>query len=438
MPIASGVIVAWPSTAASIPAGWTRETNLDSKYLRGAAAAANADLTSVFGTATHNHTSPAHTPIQNSHTHTFSAGANKGGTTVDADVLNVAKARQTHAHSSKTSNSATGTNNSVTITVDATSNDLSFVSAIFIKSDGTPTGIPNGAYAFFESDTLPTGWTRTAGDAYLKGAAAAGDGGGTGGSNSHTHTSPAHTHTQNPHSHASLASSASTQFNFGDSGGGVSIALDAHDHDVSLNNATPTNNSVTTTIDSASAEPVFKKINLIVNGLGSANLPDSVVAIWGGTHASIPTDWSRVTGMDGNFAKHANANGESLVTTGGSATHNHTASSCQPTQVAHNHTSTANTTNGTAAFNNTGAGAAVTASTDTHTHTWTIGNTTATNQACAVTIDACSSEANYPVHAKVIFIKYTSPSLPSGQPPFPHWMFRRKKWKIFPWRIDEF
>lgn len=35
-------------------------------------------------------------------------------------------------------------------------------------------------------------------------------------------------------------------------------------------------------------------------------------------------------------------------------------------------------------------------------------------------------------------LQYPSEAPSGGQPPFPHWMFRKKKWKLFPWRIDEF
>lgn len=409
--IASGVIFAWPSTVASIPAGWSRKTALDGYYLKAAAASADADLVTARGNATHTHTSPSHTPTQNSHTHNFSAASGSGTATGGADSPNTFVPGNKHGHSSISSAATTATNNGIAITVDAATNSLPYIEAIFIESDGTPTGIPVGGLAFFESDTLPTSWTRAYGDKYLKGAAAAGDGGGTGGSASHSHTSPAHTHTQNSHTHSAVTSgdvNGGTLKEVDLSGGGM-LVMDLHHHSVSLNTQTATNQSVTTTISSVNHEPVYKKINLISNGAAAADLPNSVVGIWGGTNATIPANWSRVTSLDDNFPKHANADGESLVTTGGGATHTHTASDCQPTQNSHTHTVTAGA--GDTIADTTGTFALVTRLSPTnHTHTWTVTSTVATNQATAVSIDVSASEAAYPLYRTIILIKFTAPA----------------------------
>jgi hypothetical protein len=258
---------------------------MDAKYFQGSPTGADADLATSRGAATHTHTSPSHTPIQNAHNHAFSLNASVGGISAAAGAETVALAPHTH---SGTSASATGTNNGIAITVNVnSSNDLVYKEVIFIKSDGTPMGIPSNAYAFFASDILPAGWTRVQGNTYLKGAAAAGDGGGTGGSNTHTHTSPAHTHTQNPHTHGaadSFANSANTALD--NLIGGASAADDPHIHSVSLNAATPTNGSVTTTITAANHEPVHKKLNVLNNGTGGADLPTQIIALWGGSLVS--------------------------------------------------------------------------------------------------------------------------------------------------------
>lgn len=421
--IASGIIVAWPSTAASIPAGWTRETSLDAKYIRGADVLGNADLTSVFGSDTHTHTSPAHTPIQNPHgaDHIISDGGNDGSSlNVGTGKPSVQFAPLAHLHTDATANNTTATNNSVTITVDATSNDLSFKRVIFIKSNGAPTKIPNLAYAFFESDTLPTGWSRVLGNTYLKGAVAGGDGGATGGSNSHAHTSPAHTHTQNAHTHT--ATSGGVDIIIGrKSAAGSSLARGTHTHALTGDAAIATNQPVTTTINSTAAEPVHKKLNCISNGNAAGDLPNNVIALWGGTHSGIPANWARYTSMDTYFHKGANADGESNVTTGGSAQHNHTASDCQPTQDVHFH----NWSGGSASTTGNASGAGVDISAAGHTHTWVEGGSgaIATNNAAAVTINNCSSEAAYPKHAKVIFVQFTTPPVTTGFP------VRGGKWK---------
>lgn len=414
--VASNIIVMWPSTNASIPAGWTRETSLDGFYVQGAAAGADADLTTVRGAATHVHTSPAHTPTQNSHTHTITGNAsNNTVRNVSLAAADAQPSPQAHTHDLVASNSTTATNNSVTITVDAASNDLTFVTVIFIKSDGTPTGVPVNAYAFFQSDTLPTSWTRVQGDKYLKGAAAAGDGGATGGSATHTHTSPAHTHTQNSHTHAATTSGADNSVTFCEAlVSGVAVASDhTHTHAVTLSAATPTNQSVTTTIGSSNLEPVYKYLNLINNGNAGADFPTSIIALWGGTNAGVPPGWSRYTTMDAFFPKHASANGQSGATTGGTTTHTHTGTNCQPTQNTHTHT----TSVAAATPNlNCEAGFDLVVERQTHTHTWSISSTVATNNSVAVTVDANTAESAYPQYKRVIFIQFSG-TVPASSTP---------------------
>jgi len=412
MSVPNGVIVAWPSTAASIPSGWTRETGMDAKYFQGSPTGADADLVTSRGAATHTHTSPSHTPVQNAHTHGYTLGNPVGG--VSTAALTEVVASTTHTHSG-TSASATATNNGIAITVNAnSSNDLVFKEVIFIKSDGTPLGIPANAYAFFASDILPSGWTRAQGNTYLKGAAVAGNGGGTGGSNTHTHTSPAHTHTQNAHTHGAALS--------GDNIGNITLtnnlsivfaADDPHQHSVSLNATTATNNSVTTTINSSNHEPIHKKLNVLTNGTGGESLPEQIIALWGGSNASIPSGWSRFTSMDGYFLKGANADGESNVTTGGAATHTHTASNCQPIQPRHLHTASIDVASVIVEVLDVSGPGDPTGASDTHTHTAIVSFTIATNQATTVTINANTAESAYPPYVRVIFIQLA----PATPPP---------------------
>lgn len=379
---------------------------MDAKYVQGSPTAGDADLTTSRGAATHTHTSPAHGHGQNSHTHTFSGSTITPTIDIDELTLPDSNAASGHSHGSTTSNSTTATNQFSTVTLDATSNDPPYFEVIWIESDGTPTGIPVNAYAFFSSDTLPTGWARVQGNKFLKGAAAAGDAGGTGGaSDAHTHTNAAHNHIQNSHTHAaknSLSSGGGLQYT---SAGGTTLAKSPHNHSVSLDAKTPTNNTATVTIQNADGQPVFKKLNVINNGNASADLPTNLIAVWTGTHAGIPAGWSRFTSLDGNFLKGANADGESNVTTGGSQTHTHTANSHNHTQNAHNHTATA----GTASAKDSAANVVETSTADAggHTHTWTVGNTTATNQSTTITVSANASEDAYPPYVRVIFVQFT-------------------------------
>lgn len=391
---------------ASIPSGWTRETTLDGKYIQGAPTGGDSDLTSR-GSTTHTHTSPAHTPIQNAHSAV-------GGSTTYTSTDNTASGAGSsfaisHQHAF-TSPTTVATNQSSTVNFGAnSSNNPPFQDVIWIKSDGTPTGIPTNAYGFFESDILPSNWSRVQAGRYLKGAAALGNGGATGGAPTHTHISDAHTHGQDPHTHADFTSDvASGAVATTPTNEGASVLQLPHTHGLSVSSQTATNQSTTNTTDAVSHEPVFKKLNIIQNG-GAADLPSAIIALWGGTNAAIPTGWTRYTALDGFFPKGAAA-GEGL-TTGGSLTHTHTAV-CQPTQNSHSHGITQTSS---ATFTSVGAeslsGATVRQTPD-HNHTWTDSGTVATNQALTYNVDACASEAAYPPYVRLIYIQFGSPTPP--------------------------
>lgn len=408
MAIPANIIIGWPSTAASIPSGWTRETALDGRYIVGAAASAAADLSTDRGSSSHTHTSPSHTPIQNSHTHLFyTLGNDASPTQAFTSGTNVFIVSSTHSHDVATSLGATAVNDPVSITVDATSNDLAYALVIWIKSNGTPTQLPLGCVALFASDALPAGWTRVFADRYLKGAAAGGDGGTTGGSNTHNHTSPAHTHTQQPHSHGATTSSTATGISTRkNTTSAVNVSGALHTHSVSLNATTGTNQAETTVIASSNHEPPYKKLNIIQSS--AADLPLNIIALWGGADGnSIPDGWDRFTSMDGKWHKGANIDGESNSTTGGSSQHNHTASDCAPVIDPHSHTGTDGGASAvTAAVSSSGAARAAKT---THTHSGWIGDPAdSTNNPCSVTIDNCAAEAAYPPYRTVIFIQYTN------------------------------
>src|SRR3990167_257329 len=138
--IENGIIVVWPSTVASIPSGWSRKTELDSRYVRISLTGNDADLTTNNGNTSHTHTHTAHTHTITGGTHTAVRHPNTSPITT---VMG------THSHPSVASANAT-------ITVDASTNDYLRLDVIFIMSDGTPTGIPSTAIAMYLSDGLPT------------------------------------------------------------------------------------------------------------------------------------------------------------------------------------------------------------------------------------------------------------------------------------------
>lgn len=405
MAIAAGIIIGWPSTVASIPSGWTRVSALDARHILAATVGADADLVTDRGSASHTHTSPSHTPVQDAHTHSSDTATATPSTILEGASPGSAP-DSNHVHTTAVSNSIVGTNNGIAITVNAnSSNDPPFQEVIWLQSSGTPTTIPTGALAFFDSDVLPTSWTRVLGDTYLKGAAVATDGGAVGGALTHTHTSPAHTHTQNLHSHTGVSGAADTVA-FKGTGAAVVASL-THTHALTFVGTVATNQAVTTTITAASHEPPYRKLNTIQSS--ATTLPTNIVCLWGGTVTSIPTGWTRLTGQDGKFAKGCTADTQ-VGTTGGATTHSHTATDCQPIQDPHTHSVSGGPSSGTTTAN--AAGASVLTA-DGHTHaTWTCTTDTATNQTTPVTITSATAGDAYPPHRTVIFI-FFSGSAPS-------------------------
>lgn len=405
--VAANIAVAWPSTVVSIPSGWSRETSLDSRYIVGANTGADTDLTTDAGHASHTHTSPAHTPTQQAHSHSIVQSSDSdnsrfivsGSTDISSRV---------HQHQTVLTSPTTGINQSATITVNTTNNELSFSSVIWIKSDGTPDTIPSGAIAFFASDTFPTGWSRVYGNRYLKGAVAVGDGGATGGANTHEHTSPSHTHYQDGHYHSGETGEAAGVLSCG--GSGYVMAPDQHTHMVEVEEVEAENQSVTTIISSSSNEPPYTKVNAVQSS--DESLPYHIICLWLGTHATIPSDWERYTALDGRWIKNCNADSE-VATTGGSTQHTHAASDCEPTQDTHTHNA------GTYPLEfglNAGSGVSSRVSYAEHYHDITLSQEVAINDPTTVTINNCAVGAAYPPYRTVIFIRYTVEPGPTVTP----------------------
>ena len=399
--VQADIAIAWPSTVVSIPTGWQRVTELDSVYVVGAAAGANTDLITARGNATHLHTSPAHTPTQNAHTGTGLSSTPTG--TIAASGTGTQTASTAHTHAI-TLSSVVAENNASTITIDPVNNDLLHTKVIWIKSLGTPASFPVGSIIFWDTDSLPAGWSRTTLDYYLKGAVAADNGGSTAGANTHTHTSPPHTHTQNSHNHTTPQTSGNPDVSVAKGTTGVTVTTITHKHGVTITAKTAINDPVTTTLPTPkNHEPPYKYINALNSAV--PDYPVGAIAIWLGTNTAIPTGWTRVTDLD-TFWPKCTAGAGTVLTTGGTTQHLHTAVDCQPTQPIHTHTMANASITGT----RTAPGTGTNVSSGTHTHTWTDDEATAaTNQASAVLIDNCAVGAAYPLYRTVIFVKLVTP-----------------------------
>jgi hypothetical protein len=358
----ANIVFIWASTHASIPTGWSEDTQFAGKHVL--APAAGTDGGGTGGDTTHVH------PNSAAHIHTVSGGATGGSSTYPLGANGVGGPTHTHA----SFNSGSGTT-----VYGATSNEPPYYEIIYIKSDGTGQ-LDSNIIGFFDNAVRPAGWdkcdgnngTPLLGNRFLKGVAAGGDAGVTGGSSdSHVHTSS--------HTHAAIASSQPTgTATVG--GAAANPSTNKHTHSVSLN-------SGTANVLSNDATPPHYFLLAIQNNSGSESLPDGIIGLWPYSNATIPTNWTEVAGIAAYFARVTNADG-SIGATGGSNQHTH---SC----TAHNHSATA------------AAGAAgkgdppgtVNAANAGHTHVWTVGNNTqsASNN---------TSQSAYPEYIKAIFIKY--------------------------------
>jgi len=398
MIIPNTITILWNGTNATIPAGFTRNTDFDGKYLYGVDTGVDPDGTG--GNSTHTHTSPAHNHTQDSHTHSVSGGASSEATATRIGTKKYSTA--THTQNAKDSSTATPTNQTATVTVNTASNELTRRDIIFIKSNGT-NAVPNDASVFYD-DTPPTNWTKILDDKFLKGAGTGLDSSNQAGSlNTHTHTTASHNHTQNAHSHATFTSGTASGSTIGAGTGRYSNAK-FHTHQVSLDSNTAVNSATTATLSGTEdGTPPYYKLLVIQNDTGGESYFDGMIGLYTGLRANIPKDWTEITGMRTKFLMVTETEGE-IGDTGGLDLHDHTAVTHTHTQIAHYHTVTAQQ----ASFSDTalfGFGRGL--SDGNHIgHTWSCSSVAGTNQNTLITINNCSSKANYPEYGEVMYVKW--------------------------------
>ncbi len=409
---AAGIIIGWDEPIANIPSGWnlcdgnSGRPNLLDKYLK--SVGTSEDPGATGGADTHSHTSPAHTHIQDGHSHS--------GQTGNADYLvwrlplresSGAYAGKQHNHA-VTLASVTAVNQNATVTLASTSNDPPYYKLAFIY-DSAVNRYPVGSVILWNSATLPNGWSLHEGlkNVFAKCVGSGENPGGTGGSsNSHTHTNTAHNHTQDAHSHSTSYGSSSNSAGGAWDSSAKQPTLISHTHTISSNSATATNQSSSVTINNGDGQPAFYKLSYIKNTGSSANRPKNSIVNWSGTIANIPNGYVLCDGTNGTFdlrdyfVKGANDSSE-LGNTGGSATHLHTATSHNHIQDSHSHTIPQTGNNPTppnayvayTSYYDNGIGV--------HYHDGFSVSGTVTNQATTITIDSVNSE---PPYYKMAFI----------------------------------
>lgn len=399
--IPQGIIVAWPDSEASIPAGWSRVGVMDGRYPRGIATS-TTNPGATGGAAVHWHETDPHGHLIRGHPHDPSV------TTVDVTPavtdakdpwpppFTSPRAWDWHAH---TAVGATAIDQNVEGQQQApdlshTSNDVTRREVLFIESDGTPTGLPAGCWVMFNQQTLPDDWVSISGDtdtvntSYLKGAD-----GGTDGANTliqvtdHTHTLDAHTHTpQGTHNHVGRVLSAAP-FPAQAMPGGDLVSTAGHIHGVSFGYASP-DATLSTAAAVSSVEwndgnaPRYRRVD-IIEATTAGTLPSGVICMWLGTLASIPSEWILCDGTHGTpdlidvFPRYGPSAQGAPVTGGGDGpTHIHTGGVHHHQTTAHKHLATVGKATAVVAVDGFNPGNPGTAAAALHSHDsyWTDDN----------------------------------------------------------------
>lgn len=412
MKIPNGAIFIWTGTNASIPAGWSRVTSLDTKYPKGTANATNPNTTG--GATTHTHTSPSHTHTIAAHTHTITlAAASGGGASTDCNTTASAVG---HNHTAFASGAvSSGSVSSVAATYGSVSNDPPYYEVIYITPTVQASNIPTGVIAL--ADATPssgfakcdgTGGTPNLTDKYLKGATGGGNAGGTGGSTTNTHAL-SHTHTTS-HAHASATSGGETADSARSQSGAANVVW-SHTHAVTLNAATPSTVDNVSLVTAETVEPAYTKL-LAMQSVAGAPTNVGIIALWLGNISDIPTGWILCDGSNGTVdmrdrhLKITNTTGH-IGNTGGANSHTH-ASQNHGHTVSHSHTAPNATHGGGSAVRGSGCATATTAAT---IHTVSTNAVDLVLNNAATTADSSSNEPEY---RTVAFIKLVSTMNESG------------------------
>lgn len=427
MSVPSGVICAWVGTNASIPTGWNRATAYDARYVQ-QIASSNTAPGSTGGSTSHSHNANCGA----THCHSYSAHTHSSWGNVCSNTCIVCPfcttprqsvSPKTHSHTGSdggASASSTATDGSTTWT--SLTAEPPFLQIIFIKSNGTPSGLPNNALALFNG-AAPSGWSEhvNSRNRIWKGMTAGGDGGGTGGTgDSHTHAYASHTHGRSgTHTHTVTFG---TPVGGTNACGGVSgthcrvVATLSHTHASATSGATGYGGTTTCAATDASGSgdvtPPWQKMLGIQNTSGSDSLPVNLICIWDGVLTSIPIGWILCDGTSGTpnlsqgkFVRGANGAGE-VGNVGGAATHGHgSGSHLHADSGTHTHTNPSATgaTSATVATHGCCTGLA---SAGSHTHPDSGSSNTATTPSTAArTMTVAANTDNNPTWTGVAYIQ---------------------------------
>lgn len=345
--IPADLILGWPSTAASIPSGWTRVTALDGTFPRGTSGTGAPVATG--GSATHSHTTPNHGHQIGAHSHSVggSTGTSNASTTsARFNGASRAQADQPHSHTRPSStgtasaffsgSSAPGTN--------AMNNTPPSVDVIWIESNGAQAAYPIGVVGW--ATEAVSGWTTyaAANGRYLKGAAGGGNGGAVANGPTHDHTINSHSHTGGTHDHSIGSTSLSNPSSSQEAGDGSSTPrwLPRHTHPMDVGSASTGNTSSNSggTSGSGNHEPPNRRLRVLQNTGGGTQT--RIIGLYLGAVADLDPLLTLCNGSNGTpdmrtyFARDAGS--DSVNSTGGSSTHTHSIPNHTHTMGNHSHT----------------------------------------------------------------------------------------------------
>lgn len=344
--IPADLILAWPSTAASIPSGWTRVTALDGVFPRGATTTAAPSATG--GAASHSHTTPGHRHAVDSHSHAVGGNtgtSNSSTTSARFNGASKAQADQPHSHSRPSSTGSAGAFYSTTTAPGTSSanNTPPALDVIWIESDGSQASYPIGSVGW--ATEAVSGWN-TYGAAlgrYLKGAAGGGNGGATSGSTGHQHMVNAHIHGGLSHDHSIGSTSLSNPSSSQEAGTGSSTPrwLPRHTHpmNVDAGNTGNTTSNVGGPTGPATLEPPHRRLRVLQNSGGGTQT--RIIGLYLGAVADLDPILTLCNGSNGTpdmrtwFARDTGS--DSVNSTGGATNHTHSTPSHEHNMSGHSH-----------------------------------------------------------------------------------------------------
>lgn len=413
MGFSTDVRIIWPSTNASIPSGWSEDTDFADRYLQGGSSGFSGSANG--GSTSHGHTGVAHSHTSPVHTHSISA-TNSSAKTVNLKPATVSGqffAGGPHSHSGTSSTASLNLGNT-TITVTSATAYPPSVKIIVIKPDDANQEVPDDAIIWADDITPPTGYDLADGggaparpdltDKFLLGVASGADSDLTGlGAVTHLHSqSGNHGHSQNHlHSGVSINSTPSPFIQ----GSGTNALPNSH-HTVTLNVNFAGISGDATSTSSASSLPAYQELFPIQNTSGGESTPMGVVVGFVGAVGTIPTSWTLCDGTKSTqnlLDKQVRCITSGSLSSGGSDTHTHTVDHDHGGSFNHSHSSNVSTVGGSS-----GGGGSTPCQVQsftfppTHIHSWTIGSTAATINSTVATMSSDDIRYKY---RTLVFIK---------------------------------